>query len=233
MTLVLLHGASGNAATWAPVLPSFSATDVWAPDLPGRGLATEQALPTVAQTARWLANTLAERFTSPVPVLGHSYGGAVALQLALDHLERVSAVVMVSSASRLRVHPAILAAVADSTSQAPYRLDAAFGASTATAVIEAYATAASSVPPSTALADWTACDGFDVRHRLQEVACPVLIVHGGADVLTVPKHQARLEETLPDATRITLEGVGHMLPWEAPTQLARAVENWLSEQWTP
>ena len=35
--LILLHGAGGNAELWRPLLPTFSAFDVVALSLPGRG----------------------------------------------------------------------------------------------------------------------------------------------------------------------------------------------------
>ena len=218
---ILLHGASGNAASWEPVLPAFEGLEVRAVDLPGRGTQEGPALESVEQTAAWLASTLKE----PVHVLGHSYGGAVGLQLALDHPHLVRSLFLVASASRLRVHPDILAAVAASTPEAPYRLDAAFGRSALPAVVEQYAALVSSVSPATALADWRACDGFDVRARLSELDLPVCIVHGDADALTIPKHQAALEASLPGSVRVELPGVGHMLPWEAPEQLAAVVRD--------
>lgn len=75
-----------------------------------------------------------------------------------------------------------------STPEAPYRLDAAFGPATPAAVVERYARDTRTVPPAASLADWRACDGFDVRERLAEFDLPVLVVWGAADRLTVPKH---------------------------------------------
>jgi pimeloyl-ACP methyl ester carboxylesterase len=224
--LVLIHGASGNGATWEPLLPHFAWADPVAPDLPGRGDTPGPAHDNVGTTAAWLAGCV-EASTCTTPVLvGHSYGGAVALQLALDRPDLVQALVMVSSAARLRVHPTILDAVESSTVDAPFRLDAAFGPATPAEVVEAYAQRSAQTPPTSAIADWRACDGFDVRDRLAEVQVPVLIVHGSEDALTVPKHQAALEAALPHASRVVVEGRGHMLPWEDPAALSRAVQGW-------
>ncbi len=174
--------------------------------------------------ARWLVDRLPEE---PSVLVGHSYGGAVALQVALDWPGRVRGLVLVSSAARLRVHPAILAAVAASTPQQPYRLDVGFGPGTRPVVIERYAEVTAGVPTATALADWRACDTFDVRHRLGEVTVPTLVVHGSEDFLTPAKHQARLAEALPDAQRVAVDGRGHMLPWEDPGVVSGAVRGWL------
>jgi pimeloyl-ACP methyl ester carboxylesterase len=211
---LLLHGASGNAASWAPVLAHLG-PHVRALDLPGRGSTGGPPCDSVQALARWLAESL----DAPATLVGHSLGGAVALQTALDWPDRVARLVLVSSAARLKVHPMILEAVRQSTAEAPHRLDAAFGPGTSRGVVDAYAAATASVPPATALTDWLACDAFDVRDRLSEVQVPTVVVYGSEDFLTVPKHQVRLAEAL-NAERVELDGIGHMLPWEAPDRLA-------------
>jgi len=225
--LVLLHGASGNAATWADTWPDWTAAGLEpvALDLPGRGDTAGSALDSVAELADWLRGECGRRgWTRPV-VVGHSLGGAVAQHLALSAGEALGGVVLVSTSARLRVSPMILAAVAGSTAEAPLRLDFAFGDDTPAGVVDRYHAAAAATPPAAAVADWRACDGFDLRDQLAAPGCPVLVVHGDADRLTPPKHQAGLAAALA-ADRVTLVGVGHMLPWEAPGALARAVAGW-------
>ena len=96
-SVVLIHGASGNAATWD--LEPWSWADTVAIDLPGRGDSPGPARERVADTAGWLREELARRGISKPILVGHSYGGGVALQLALDHPDAVGALVMVSSAA--------------------------------------------------------------------------------------------------------------------------------------
>lgn len=158
--------------------------------------------------------------------MGHSYGGAVGIELALAHPGRFAGLVMVASSARLRVAPAILEAVAAATAGAPFPLDFAFGADTPAATLAAYTADLARTPPAAALADWRACDDFDRRDQLARLTLPVLVVHGTADVLTVPRFQERLASSLPAAERVALDGIGHMLPWEAPAALARAVRGW-------
>jgi pimeloyl-ACP methyl ester carboxylesterase len=225
--LVLLHGASGNAATWADTVPAWTAAGLQpvALDLPGRGDAPGPALDSVAALADWLRAECGRRGLSRPVVVGHSLGGAVAQQLALSAGDALGGVVLVSTSARLRVSPLILEAVAGATAEAPLRLDFAFGDDTPPAVVDRYHAAAAATPPAAAVADWHACDGFDLRAQLAPPGCPVLVVHGEADRLTPPKHQAGLAAALA-ADRVTLGGVGHMLPWEAPGALARAVAGW-------
>jgi 3-oxoadipate enol-lactonase len=221
--VVLVHGASGNAATWP--------LDVWggavALDLPGRGAAAaEVPLADVGALAAWLLAALRARGLEGAVVVGHSLGGAVALTAALRRPDALGGVVLVATSARLKVSPAILAAVDAATPEAPFRLDAAFGPATPRAVIDAYAAASAATPPATARADWAACDAFDVRAALRPLGLPALVVHGDADALTPAKHQVAFAEAL-GAARVAIAGAGHMLPWEAPEAVARAVRGWV------
>ena len=230
--VILLHGASGNAETWrTPLEQAWSWADAWCPDLPGRGGSGDEPLATAEAVADWLAAIANDApWSSPAIFVGHSYGGAIALSLALRHPELVSGVVMVSSGSRLRVAPAILDAVAKSTPEAPFALDFAFGEGCPSDLIEAYASAASSTPPGAALADWRACDCFDVRAQLPTLTTPLLVVHGDQDKLTPPKYQRLLADAVSGSKIEEIEGPGHMLPWEDPESLSQVVEAWVRQR---
>lgn len=72
---------------YAPALPGFGGT----PDLHGTQFS-------FAGYARWVDHFLdAVGVTEPAFVLGHSFGGAVAIQLAHDHPERVRSLVLLNS----------------------------------------------------------------------------------------------------------------------------------------
>ncbi|MEM6931679.1 MAG: alpha/beta fold hydrolase, partial [Myxococcota bacterium] len=130
---------------------------------------------------------------------------------------------LVNTGARLRVAPAILAGVAAATSDAPFRVDRAFAPGTDPAVVEAYAVATASVPLATTLADWQACDAFDLRERIGSLSTPTLVLGGELDALTPPRFQTWLAQALPNASLQLLPETGHMLPWERPRALVEAV----------
>ncbi len=224
--LVLLHGAAGNAATWGPTLAAWSRADVWAPDLPGRGGSPGPARESADALAGWLLE-LADAFGWERPILvGHSLGGAIALTFALRYPDRLGGLVMVSSSARLRVAPAILEAAAGATADAPLPMDFAFPPTADRPIVARYSALSRDTPPEATLADWLACNRFDVRERLGEVSAPTLVVHGDQDPLTPAKHQRSLAEAIPGAQRVEIGGRGHMLPWEDAPALAEAVLRW-------
>jgi pimeloyl-ACP methyl ester carboxylesterase len=94
---LLVHGSPGSARAWARVGERLAATyRVIAPDLPGYGATTPQAAtdePSVGWAAE-LIEALAGEVGVPAVLAGHSYGGVVALAVALRGRVRAGALVL-------------------------------------------------------------------------------------------------------------------------------------------
>ena len=98
--MVLLHGAGDNALDWRWVMPALAATHrVYAPDLPG---SPNSARPPVdyspAFFERFLAAFVGALDIGRATFVGNSFGGLIALRLALSAPARVRALVLVDSA---------------------------------------------------------------------------------------------------------------------------------------
>lgn len=87
--MLLLHGLGATGGVWRGVEAITPAT---APDLPGHGTAGWHEAYTFTGHAEAVLPLL-DAFDRPVPVVGHSMGGVVALELAALRPERVSRVV--------------------------------------------------------------------------------------------------------------------------------------------
>lgn len=222
--LVLIHGAGANAHVWDELARELSSFDVIAPHLPGRCGSDGPAFDKAEDAARWVDALLEELGCTKAIVLGHSWGGAIALELALGS-QRVAGAVLVASGARLRVHPSILQAAERAIeTREPMSIAFAYvGPESAT-----YSQASRSTPPEATLADWRGCDAFDRMDDLSEVRVPVLVATGANDSLTPPKYQRFLCEKLPRAQLALIEGAGHMLPWEQPRAFASLVRAWAS-----
>jgi pimeloyl-ACP methyl ester carboxylesterase len=97
--VVLVHGMAGSSETWEPVLPALTEHfTVVAPDLPGHGDSDkprgDYSLGAHASAVRDLLGALGhDRAT----IVGQSFGGGVAMQLAYQHPECCERLVLVSS----------------------------------------------------------------------------------------------------------------------------------------
>lgn len=101
--VLMIHGASANAREYSYTLaPRLSATHrVFMADRPGHGYSGR---PDDAETLGVQAAQMAGALEQLAPgeqavIVGHSFGGAVALRLALDHPEKVKGLVLLAPVS--------------------------------------------------------------------------------------------------------------------------------------
>ncbi len=97
--ILLIHGLAGSSKTWDDVMPLLTPhADVIAVDLLGHG---ESAKPTgdysLGAFASGLRDFLSIMGIDSVTIVGHSFGGGVAMQLAYQHPHLVDRLVLVGS----------------------------------------------------------------------------------------------------------------------------------------
>jgi pimeloyl-ACP methyl ester carboxylesterase len=219
--LLLLHHAAGAASDWTEIIDRLGpAVRLVAPDLPEHGKNGARRLPTIEAMAAFAAGSLAERGISRAVVAGHSMGGAVALQLALDWPERVAGLVLLSTSARLRVAQALLALIRERFLDFPQQMLAmGFSPSADPAVVRRWVEAPWPVTSEAALADFLACDRFDVRGRLPEIRVPTVVVVGEDDGMTPVKLSRAMVGGIPGARLRLLPATGHFSLWERPGEV--------------
>jgi pimeloyl-ACP methyl ester carboxylesterase len=230
--LVFVHGSGDSAKIWAHVIEALPDIPCVALDLPGHGAWIDQPAPDAPSVADYAAYVRAEierRGLAGARVVGHSLGGATALQLALDAPDVMSGIALVGTGARLRVLPDLLAAAREQQTAALNRL-AGFGfAPGHEQARERYLREQEPVAPGALYRDLAACDAFDCRDELGRVTCPALIVVGTEDRLTPPKYATYLRDHLAQATLVEIPGAGHYLTYEAPEELAAALRDWRAQ----
>lgn len=228
MTLLLVHGCGTDRHFWDPLREALGDLPSVAYSLPGRDDVPGPAPSTAAAAARWLAaRASADGVAQPV-VVGHSYGGAIAIELALlaaaDELEGFAprALVLVSTGARLRVAPAVLALVGEAASSGiPCDLGAyVFRPSTDPAIVALGRTRSRATPPATTQQDWLATDAFDRLREVPAITLPTLAIAGKDDVLTPPRYAEYLTRSIVGSTCELVDDAGHMLPMERAVDLA-------------
>ena len=95
--MVLLHGIGDSSVTWAHVMPALARNHlVIAPDLLGHGHSDKpRADYSVAAYANGVRDLLGVLGISQASIIGHSLGGAVAMQFAYQFPERTERLVLV------------------------------------------------------------------------------------------------------------------------------------------
>jgi pimeloyl-ACP methyl ester carboxylesterase len=98
--LILVHGLSGAATNWVAVAPRLAERfRVLVPDLPGHGRSSPMPGARSLDPFAASVGALAEHEQMlPAAVVGHSLGGVVALRLAVQRPESVTALVLAAAA---------------------------------------------------------------------------------------------------------------------------------------
>lgn len=181
-------------------------------DLPGHPESTP--LSRLDELAEALASAVAS-IEGPRALVGHSLGGAVALELARTRPELVDGLVLVSSAARLPVPDSAMARVTGDPEAERERLMEGFLADPAGRAAGPVRAALEACEPATLAADYAACRSVDLRGRLGGVRTPALVIAGGDDPLTPPWLSEELARELPMARMVVVSGVRHMPMVEA------------------
>lgn len=248
--LVLIHGASGNTRDFTFALADRLAQDyrVIAFDRPGLGwsdsLGAEGISPMMqAALLQKAADQLGLR--RPI-VMGHSYGGAVAMAWGLTDTPDVAALVVVSGATMpwpggLGAYYAITGSRIGAATVIP--AITAFARPAQTEGVVAAIFAPDSPPPG--YADYVGI-GLTMRRatlrdnarqvtnlrphvvRMAEayprLTVPVEILHGTADtVVPADIHALPLSELLPDGNLVLIDGAGHMPHHTHPDAVIAAI----------
>jgi pimeloyl-ACP methyl ester carboxylesterase len=228
LPLVLIHGAGGSHLDWPIALRRLPGANLVLPDLPGHGKSPLPGRDSIVTYAADVIALLDSLGIERAIFVGHSMGGGIALQVALDHAERAAGLILVGTGAKLGVSPEILERLhVDQAGVAHLLAEWYWSAATPPerrALTVQYLLAQ---PVELLYNDYLACNRFDVRERLPEIRVPTLIFAGTEDRMTSLKFGQYLQSHIADAELVVLEGAGHMMALEQPQRVAEAVQAWL------
>ena len=249
--VLLIHGASSDTGLWTPtVFPLLgSRYRLTAYDRPGMGGTVERprGASALAFQARVAAGVIASTDLKRPIVVAHSYGGAIALRLALDHADKISGLVLIAPVAYewpggvswhlyWSANP-LIGGLFNNVLSRPVALSAAkqgtrsaFAPSTMPSGYFEGAGVARAIRPAAMRAN--ALDLIPLKaevvaqqDRYPELAMPIAMLAGDGDsVVSTSIHSLRLAQTLPNARIEVVRGAGHLPHEHAPDSLAKLLD---------
>lgn len=218
--IVFLHGLPWNSDAWKPLAKRLSIPSARV-DLPGLGRSSA-----TASEGAWLSTR-----TEPVTLVGHSYGAAVAVRLALAHPDKVRSLVLVAPAFLqrrtswvLRVRPLVRSSLRRLSADA-LRQRVGLSSGVATEALESAVTDLQRRSVAATVADALASGASSatraaLREALEGLQIPVSIVCGAEDPLVVEtRHEV-----------VAIAGAGHCPHLSHPEALAPIVERAITHE---
>lgn len=245
--LVLLNGGLMSIASWDSITASLKDDfRVVGCDLRGQLLSPGPRL-SIPRQASEVVHLLDHLSIPRAHVLGTSFGGVVAMQLAADHPERVDRLVVLTATDRL-TPPMIEATVGFERAArdaadggdggklfrilAPTAFGKAFLAAQPRDFVETRARQIAALPPSffegiagimRTLRETRLSDAFP------RIAAPTLVIGAAMDETFPVEHSRAIAEKIAGARLVVLEGSGHAAVVEATDAVLRETKSFLLE----
>lgn len=226
LPVVFLAGAGQDGEIWADVVP-LVAPPLIVHEFPAHGGRFGSPLEHVEDLADDAVEHVPGRRAAVL--VGHSLGGAVALEAALRRPDSVGGLVVIGAELDPKPDRRAMAALENGDLDRFVDLIhlGIVGSQNPSAAAEASARRLERMVRRTALrataADYRAAAAHDLTGRLRGIAVPVAVIAGGRDVLVPRRRVASLAAEL-DVEEVVVAEASHQVPWEAPEAVARAVE---------
>lgn len=217
-TFIFLHGFGGQAGQWNYQLHGFSLENrVIAQDMRGHGLSDRPNGPyDMGSLVRDLEIVIQRlKVKGKYVLVGHSFGGALATELALRHADQVEALVLIATAGEyklswlyrlgLQLPEALLRMLAPLTrswlSAPPHALKRIYRET---------------------MAKWKGWEKFS------RLAVPTLVIRGHRDLVFAQPLFEKVAATIPRAEELDIGASGHMVMLERRQAVNRAIERFLA-----
>lgn len=212
--VILLHHGLGSVRFWRKLIPDLVASgyQAIAYDRWGYGHSDprpELSLPTFEEDQRDLLALLDQLGIQNAVLIGHSDGGTLALYFSIAHPERVACLITI--AAHIYVEPKMVVGIQGVVNS--FESDPEFRRKFRRAHGRIYRNVFYNWYDG-----WTKPEqiNWNMRHQLNHIKCPTLVIQGQEDEYATPQHACDLAESIPKAQLWLASGGMHMLPLEQP-----------------
>lgn len=238
--LLLVNGLGGNTDMWRPFAQRFRGRRIISFDAPGAGRSSTPTQPlSISTLAKLAVAALDDRGVPQADVLGYSYGGAVAQQLAFEAPARVGRLVLAATTCGIGAVLGSLKAL--NVLATPFRYysptyfervaKSAYGGRTGrnAEVRHRMTTARRKYPPSSYGYAMQLLGGacWSSWHFLERIPHETLVISGDDDPLIPVANAKMLARRIPRARLDIVERAGHLFLWDDAEHLGDRIRPFL------
>ncbi len=225
--LLYLHGAGSNGHFGHKLLDILAAThSPLSLDYPGHGRSSgTESLKSVPAYSDLVYAFWQKLGLRPAVLIGHSMGGAIAMDLALRHPQMVAGLVLTCTAAKFNIPEERLQTwkqVMQGRLSQPFTREACSPKTPMNIVQEGWAEQIKT-DPRVRYFDLLACQQVDFTARLGQIRQPTLVLAGQDDITTPVAQSEQLRDHIPGAKLVVVPEAGHWLPLEKPQEACDAI----------
>lgn len=231
-TLIILHGWGSCADNWQGIKYNLESEElkVFVSDLPGFGKSSPPKYAwSVDDYVEWLRDFCEKKGLSQIFLLGHSFGGRIAIKFAAKEPEKLKGLILASAAGiKPKINPLLLsiAKIGKTVFSLP--------------VLKKLYPLIQKIFYAKILrkTDYLKAQGImkqtflkiileDSTPYLAQIKVPTLILWGRKDKMTPVKNAYLMKEKIPNSRLEVFENIGHSLRREAPELLVEEVKKFI------
>lgn len=219
--VILLHGGLGSIEAWANQIPSLSANHkVIAIDSRGHGRSTrDDQTYSYSQMASDVLALMDEMSIDKAAFIGWSDGGIIALEIAINHPERIDKALTIGTNYNLQ---GIDPSVEESPAFGEYVGKAAELYSKLSATPDEFDGFVGDITKM-----WGTQPDYS-EEQLGSITAPFTVVQAIEDEAIIDEHAEKMASLMSDATYVQMEGVSHFAMWQEPEKVNEAIATFLS-----
>lgn len=229
-SIILLHGAGGSHLSWPPLIRRMEGYTIYAIDLPGHGRSADQQIESIEDNYQFVHRWKESLNISPIILVGHSMGSAIAMQWALNEPGIIAGMILLGSSAHLKVNPGLLISLCNQETydQAVDRIIRwSFSKQTSDKLKSMIGKRMHESSPDVMYRDFLICNKFNISQQLNKIDIPTLIVCGELDKMTPPAESISMVESLPFAHLEIVPVAGHMVMLEKPAETMSLIQRFL------
>lgn len=230
--ILLLHGWGSSKKSWQKItaLLAEKGIHVENPDMPGFGENPPPEKPWHGSDYEaWVLDFIKKNgMKTPLTIIGHSFGGGLAMKLAIDHPALVKKLVLIAAA-RMHVKKSLLKRLASKGAKFAKKLSfLPFYEIFRKAIYRFVLREKDYIRTSGTMREtFQNVIREDLTPHIGKIKAPTLIIWGDADKATPIEHAHLLAEQVKESKLVVIENAGHALNFESPEKVAGLISEFV------